>query len=113
MDQPLTIFWHRRDLRFEDNAGLYRALKAGGPVLPIFIFDREILDKLPEKADARVMFIREHVAQLANAYRGMGSDLHAFYGHPLAIWQQLRDAYLLGQAFDERPITDEVRALWL
>ncbi|MEO0628476.1 MAG: deoxyribodipyrimidine photo-lyase, partial [Bacteroidota bacterium] len=39
----MTIFWHRRDLRAFDNAGLYEALKAGGPVQPIFIFDREIL----------------------------------------------------------------------
>ena len=46
---PVTIFWFRRDLRLDDNAGLYRALKSGNPVLPIFIFDREILDKLEKK----------------------------------------------------------------
>jgi len=56
---PLTIFWFRRDLRLDDNAGLYHALKSGNPVLPIFIFDKEILDKLEDKDDARVtLFIK-------------------------------------------------------
>lgn len=102
MSQPVTIFWHRRDLRFDDNAGLYRAQKAGGPVLPIFIFDREILDKLPEKEDARVMFIRDNVKSLAEHYRKMGSDLLAFYGHPLDIWKQLREDYDIQAVYTNR-----------
>ena len=56
MNQPINIFWFRRDLRLEDNFGLYEALQENLPVLPIFIFDTEILDKLPED-DARVTFI--------------------------------------------------------
>ncbi len=102
MDQAVSIFWHRRDLRFDDNAGLYRALKAGGPVLPIFIFDREILDKLPERADARVMFIHRYVEQLARRYREMGSDLHVFYGHPIEIWKQLRSDYRINAVYTNR-----------
>ncbi|MBC6996322.1 deoxyribodipyrimidine photo-lyase [Neolewinella lacunae] len=81
-----TIFWHRRDLRFPDNAGLYRALKAGGPVLPIFIFDQEILRKLEDPRDARVTFIHRSVTELAEAYRSMGSDLRVYYGKPLEVW---------------------------
>lgn len=87
----MTIFWHRRDLRLQDNAGLYRALKTGDPVLPIFIFDRNILDKLPERADVRVEFIQKSVEELAEAYRAHGSDLRAYYGKPLEIFRQLRD----------------------
>lgn len=87
----MTIFWHRRDLRFPDNAGLYRALKAGDPVLPIFIFDRNILDKLPQKTDVRVEFIQRSVEELAEAYRAHGGDLRAYYGKPLEIFKQLRD----------------------
>ena len=102
MSQSLTIFWHRRDLRFDDNAGLYHALKAGGPVLPIFIFDRNILDKLPTETDARVMFIRDSVEALAEKYRSMGSDLHAFYGKPLDIWRQLRDQYDIRAVYTNR-----------
>ncbi|MBP9187833.1 MAG: deoxyribodipyrimidine photo-lyase, partial [Bacteroidia bacterium] len=45
-NSPISVFWFRRDLRLEDNAGLYHALKSGLPVLPIFIFDSEILNKL-------------------------------------------------------------------
>ncbi|PPK85187.1 deoxyribodipyrimidine photo-lyase [Neolewinella xylanilytica] len=91
MAKPATIFWHRRDLRISDNAGLYHALKAGGPVLPIFIFDRNILDKLPSQQDARVTFIHDSLGDLAQAYRAYGSDLRVYYGFPLEIWAQLRD----------------------
>ncbi len=47
--QNLSIHWFRRDLRLKDNAALYHALKSGLPVLPIFIFDSNILDELKEK----------------------------------------------------------------
>jgi deoxyribodipyrimidine photo-lyase len=56
--EKINIFWFRRDLRLKDNAGLYRALKKGIPVLPIFIFDTSILDKLEDKKDRRVEFIQ-------------------------------------------------------
>ncbi|MDP9048902.1 MAG: deoxyribodipyrimidine photo-lyase, partial [Bacteroidota bacterium] len=59
---PVSIFWFRRDLRLEDNAGLYHALKSGRPVLPVFIFDREILGQLQDKDDARVTFIHQTIA---------------------------------------------------
>ena len=88
---PMTIFWHRRDLRFSDNAGLYRALKTGDPVLPIFIFDRNILDKLPNQADVRVEFIQQSVVELAEAYRAHGGGLRAYYGDPITIWRDIRD----------------------
>jgi deoxyribodipyrimidine photo-lyase len=55
--EMLQIFWFRRDLRLEDNAGLYHALKSGKPVLPIFIFDETILERLEDKKDKRVQFI--------------------------------------------------------
>ena len=53
----ICLFWHRRDLRIHDNAGLAAALESGLPVLPLFIYDSDILDRLPEKADARLTFI--------------------------------------------------------
>ncbi len=87
----MTIFWHRRDLRFPDNAGLYHALKAGDAVLPIFIFDRDILDKLPTRTDVRVEFIHQSVRELAKVYQTYGSDLRVYYGKPLEIWKRLAD----------------------
>ncbi|SEP90355.1 cryptochrome/photolyase family protein [Neolewinella agarilytica] len=102
MSQRPIIFWHRRDLRLEDNAGLYRAQKAGGPVMPIFIFDREILDKLPEKKDARVEFIHQSVTELAAAYQEHGSDLRVFYGHPKKVWKAIIEEYQPGAVYTNR-----------
>jgi len=56
--KKVNIFWFRRDLRLHDNAGLYHALKGNYPVVPVFIFDSNILDTLEEKKDGRVEFIR-------------------------------------------------------
>lgn len=87
--QKLTIFWHRRDLRFNDNAGLYRALRSGNPVLPIFIFDKNILDKLEDKTDRRVEFIHHHITELSKAYASYGSSLRVFYSTPEKVFEQL------------------------
>lgn len=85
----MTIFWHRRDLRKHDNAGLYRALKQSGKVVPIFIFDRNILDKLEDKTDARVTFLQREVSRLAEEYAEAGGQMLVFYGHPEKVWEQL------------------------
>jgi deoxyribodipyrimidine photo-lyase len=76
---PVTIFWFRRDLRLEDNAGLYRALKSGTSVLPIFIFDRDILDKLEDKDDARVSFIYKAIVDLDKELHKHNSSLLVLY----------------------------------
>lgn len=85
-----SIFWHRRDLRIHDNAGLYKALKSSASVQPVFIFDRNILDLLP-KNDQRVLFIYQYVQKLKEAYRKLGSDLWVFYGNPLKIIPKLTE----------------------
>lgn len=101
MGSSLTFFWHRRDLRIQDNAGLYHALKASGPVQAIFIFDREILGKLPQK-DARVEFIHRCVSELATAYQSYGSDLWVFYGKPVEIWATLLREYDVSAVYTNR-----------
>ncbi len=62
--QPDVIFWFRRDLRLEDNAGLYHALKENESVQPVFIFDTEILDQLEDKQDKRVEFIHDSLIRI-------------------------------------------------
>ena len=62
--EKVAIFWYRRDLRLEDNAGLFHALKSGYKVLPIFIFDKNILDKLENKKDQRVEFIHKALTEI-------------------------------------------------
>lgn len=84
----MIAFWFRRDLRLEDNAGLYHALKTGQKVLPIFIFDKIILDKLPAK-DARVQFIHQTICELSAKLTKIGSALQVFYGNPIEIWKEI------------------------
>ena len=66
MQNPINFFWFRRDLRLDDNAGLYHALKSGIHVCPLFIFDTDILDKLEDKQDKRLVFIHEHLEKMNN-----------------------------------------------
>ncbi len=96
-----ALFWHRRDLRIEDNAGLYKALKSGGKVQPIFIFDKNILEKLP-KNDQRVLFIHQEIARLKSEYQRFGSDLKVFYGAPLEIIPRLVEEHEITSVFTNR-----------
>ncbi|MGY6561960.1 MAG: cryptochrome/photolyase family protein [Luteibaculaceae bacterium] len=100
--KPLAIFWHRRDLRVEDNAGLYNALKGPEEVLPIFIFDKNILDKLEDKDDRRVNFIHTYVAQVKAAYQKAGSDLFVHYGTPQEFWQKITEKFNIKAVYTNR-----------
>ncbi len=73
--QKVNIFWFRRDLRLHDNAGLYHALKGNYPVVPLFIFDTIILDKLEKKKDRRVEFIRNALIEMQEELVQTGSSL--------------------------------------
>ncbi|MDB4920827.1 deoxyribodipyrimidine photo-lyase [Mucilaginibacter sp.] len=85
----VLAFWFRRDLRLDDNAGLYHALKSGSPVLPVFIFDKEILDKLEDKDDARVTFIYQTAEALNKELQQHGSSLLIVYDKPEHAWNKL------------------------
>jgi deoxyribodipyrimidine photo-lyase len=93
MNHPLHAFWFRRDLRLSDNAGLYHALKSGIPVLPVFIFDVDILDKLSNKSDARLHFIHLSLKQLKLELNEFGSDLLVKVGKPLEVWQEINNEF--------------------
>lgn len=84
--KKVSIFWFRRDLRIEDNHGLFQALSASEPVLPLFIFDTNILDRLPSKKDGRVEFIHQAITLLNEA---IGGHLCVKHGNPLAIFKDL------------------------
>ena len=85
----ICLFWHRRDLRIHDNAGLAAALASGLPVVPLFIYDAVILDHLPDKADARLTFIFDEVEKLAEETEAAGGTFLARYGKPLDVLAQL------------------------
>ncbi|HEY8928878.1 MAG TPA: deoxyribodipyrimidine photo-lyase [Mucilaginibacter sp.] len=96
---PVSIFWFRRDLRLDDNAALYRALKSGNPVLPVFIFDEEILDKLEDKGDARVTFIYQTIVDLDKELQNHGSSLLVLYDKPEHSWHQLIKDYHIAAVY--------------
>ncbi|MGH2666284.1 cryptochrome/photolyase family protein [Flavobacterium sp.] len=84
----MNIFWFRRDLRLDDNAGLFHALQDNAEVLPIFIFDDTILSQLP-KDDARVTFIHQLLTGMQEQLQQKGKSLAVFYGKPLEIFQKI------------------------
>lgn len=93
MEKKIAIFWFRRDLRLHDNAGLDAALSCGLEVLPIFIFDSEILERLPSRHDARVVFIHRQVTSLKMKIESSGSSLVVVHGKPLDVFKKLVDEY--------------------
>jgi deoxyribodipyrimidine photo-lyase len=95
----VNICWFRRDLRLEDNAALFHALKDGQPVLPIFIFDRNILDELEEKADPRVMFIHASLEAMQADLVELGATMEVYYGFPEDVFRQLLKKYKIGKVF--------------
>ncbi len=96
------MFWFRRDLRLEDNAGLYHALKAGQPVVPLFIFDTNILGDLEDKKDKRVEFILQEAERLNNELKVLKSALLVKTGDPAVVWKELLREYPVNKVFTNR-----------
>ncbi len=97
--QKIAFFWHRRDLRLEDNAGLYHALKSGYKVLPIFIFDQNILDKLEDKHDRRVEFIHKALSEMQEKLIAFGSTMIVKFGKPNEVWQQILQDFNVAEVY--------------
>ncbi|TAL50990.1 MAG: hypothetical protein EPN92_01095 [Chitinophagaceae bacterium] len=64
MNLSVNVFWFRRDLRLHNNAGLYQSLKSSKPVVPVFTFDRNILDEQEDRAYGRVEFIHNALSRI-------------------------------------------------
>lgn len=89
----VVVFWFRRDLRLEDNIGLYHALQSDFPVLPIFIFDTDILERLEDKKDRRVDYIHQALTVIHSELKEHGSNLHTYSGKPLKVFEYLFEEY--------------------
>ena len=89
----ISIFWFRRDLRLKDNHGLYQALESEKKVLPIFIFDEDILDLLENKSDKRVDFIVQALQTLNSFLKSKNKGIKIFKGKPLEIYKKLTENY--------------------
>lgn len=99
MRPTVNIFWFRRDLRLSDNAGLHYALKDKKPVVPIFIFDRNILDDLDSKTDRRIQFIYQALEKIQSSLLKSGSTLDVRYGFPEEIFKALLFEYNVEKVF--------------
>jgi deoxyribodipyrimidine photo-lyase len=95
----VNIFWFRRDCRVADNAGLYQALKSGKPIVPIFIFDRNILDQLEDKNDRRVAFIHTAISGIQDFLLKRGSSLEVYHGYPAEVFKSLTSKYSIDTIF--------------
>jgi deoxyribodipyrimidine photo-lyase len=100
-NRSLAIMWFRRDLRLHDNAALYHALRSGNPVLPVFIFDRNILDDL-DAGDRRVSFIYDSVVKIRASLAEAGAAFEVRYGYPEEIFRQLVEEYPVSAVFTNR-----------
>lgn len=85
----INVFWFRRDLRLEDNLGLENVLKRDLKVLPIFIFDTDILNKLENKADRRVDYFHQALNGIHEKLKEHKSGLTVFHGNPLSVFEKL------------------------
>lgn len=96
-----ALFWHRRDLRIEDNAGLYKALKNNSEVVPVFVFDQTILTHLA-KNDQRVLFIHQEIQRLKKAYQNDGGDLIVVFGDPRVEIVKLAQQFKASRVYTNR-----------
>ncbi|RYE54775.1 MAG: deoxyribodipyrimidine photo-lyase [Sphingobacteriales bacterium] len=99
MEKEISICWLRRDLRLQDNAALYHALKGPNPVLMLFIFDTTILDKLNARDDARVTFIYKVIEKLNNDLKKHGSSILVINDTPEKAWQQVLKTYTVKNVY--------------
>lgn len=102
INQGVIVFWFRRDLRLEDNTGLYHALHSGYRVLPLFIFDSDILSQLDDKADRRVDFIHQALKGLNDRLAALESSLCVKIGKPLQIFEELLTGFDVKAVFTNR-----------
>ncbi|MCB9091490.1 MAG: deoxyribodipyrimidine photo-lyase [Halobacteriovoraceae bacterium] len=93
LKKKIVIFWMRRDLRLEDNMALNQALQSDYPVLPLFIFDKNILSKLQDPQDKRVQFIHQTLAEIKVELNQNQSDLLVEYETPLKAWKKILQDY--------------------
>ena len=94
----ISIFWFRRDLRLHDNKALFHALQSEEKILPIFIFDIDILKKIP-KDDARISFIYSELKAMNTHLESFGTEIKMFHGNPKEVFKSLMKNYTIAKVF--------------
>lgn len=106
--ENVTVFWFRRDLRVDDNHGFFEALNAGLPVVPVFIFDPEILAQFPNPDDARLTFIHRCLTDLDLEFRKYNSSLQVYFSSPEVVFGRLAAKYSIQSVYtntDYEPVS--------
>lgn len=98
-NKPVSVFWFRRDLRLFDNNGFFQALQSKYEVLPVFIFDKMILDALEDKKDKRVSFIYQTLLNLNEALIKQGSSLFTIYDKPSGAFKTICSVYNVKEVY--------------
>lgn len=97
-----VIFWFRRDLRLEDNHGFYRALTSGYKVIPIFVFDPDILVEFSDKSNRQVGFIANALRRLNKEFLKLGTSFLIYHQKPEDVFLMLAKLYCIkGVYFNE------------
>ena len=104
MKDNLVIFWFRRDLRLKDNAGLFHALNENDKVLPIFIYDKNTLDKL-NKSDHRVDFIEYSLKKMNDLLKKNNKSISIYYGKPVKVFSELIKKYNVTKVYSNKDYT--------
>jgi len=98
----VNIFWMRRDLRLEDNTALYHALKTRENVLPLFIFNPDILERLEVRPDIRVNFIYKSLLGIKESLEKIGSSLYIAHGRPQDIFKKMAEEFHICSVYVNR-----------
>tara|TARA_A100000164_G_scaffold376021_1_gene412190 strand:- start:224 stop:1513 length:1290 start_codon:yes stop_codon:yes gene_type:complete len=97
--KTFSVFWFRRDIRLEDNIGLFQATNSKYPVIPIFIFDEKITLNLP-KNDTRINFIYKNLKKLNDLLiEKFNSRLQVFKGNPAKIIDKIAKQYNVKEVY--------------
>lgn len=104
MKKSISIFWFRRDLRIDDNRGLYNALKENECVLPIFIYDKKILDKL-KKNDHRIEYINYSISKINDLLSKKNKSISCFYGNPKEVFLRIINQFEIKKVYTNRDYT--------
>lgn len=98
----INLFWFRRDLRLPDNTALHSALKSDYKVLPVFIFDTEILDQLENKSDKRLDYIHQALEKIHAELKDHGSGLKTYFGKPADVFKEIIKEFDIDTVFCNR-----------
>ena len=97
--EELNIFWFRRDLRLYDNSGLSEATNGKLKVIPLFIFDTSITDKLPLD-DRRINFIYDNLKKMdKDLKKDFNSSISVFKGNPTEIFDKITSEYKINTVY--------------